>query len=127
MSWELAFDGGVEDVLVTAHGWATVEGLQAMTTSWMADPRFARGSTIILDYRDLDWSAMSAGDLRRRAKDIAGYELPAPETRVVFVIDGTLERGLFRMIEAFADEDGGVWFDWFVVSTLVDAHHARLR
>ena len=62
MSWEIAFDG--KDVAVTAHGRATVPGLQEMTAAWLADPRFAQDSAVILDYRDLDWGSMSVADLR---------------------------------------------------------------
>jgi hypothetical protein len=119
MSWEIAFDG--KDVLVTAHGRATVDGLQEMTIALLDDPRFALDSTVILDYRDLDWGSMSVADLRSRARGIIGYRTSAAEARVAFVTAGTAERGLFRMIEAFADEDGGIWFDWIVVQTLAEA------
>ena len=119
MSWEIAFDG--KDVAVTAHGRATVAGLQEMTAAWLADPRFAQDSAVILDYRDLDWGSMSVADLRTRARGIATYRASASEVRVAFVTDGTVERGLLRMIETFADEDGGIWFDWIVVATLAEA------
>jgi hypothetical protein len=118
MRWEIEFGGGPEDVLVTSHGEASVEGLHAATSEITAHPRFRPGLWVIFDETDLDYSGMSAADLRRRADLIPSYLAGAGDVRVAVVSPGSVGHGIHRQLEAYA---GGFPFDIAVVSTVDEA------
>ena len=118
MTWEIVWDAGPEDVLVTSHGTASVEGLDAVIREVMADPRFHPGLSLIVDERDLVWGAMNAADLRRRAELLPGYLADAGDVRVAVVVAGPVGHGVHRQMESFS---GGFTFDFAIVASLEEA------
>jgi hypothetical protein len=118
MTWEIEFGGDPEDVLATSHGTASVEGLHAVISEIVSSPSFRPGMWIVFDETDLDWSAMSTSDLRRRADFVEGYLEVAGDVRVVVVSPTPVGLGIHRQVEAYA---GGFEFDMTVVPTLEEA------
>lgn len=118
MTWEITWGAGLEDVLVTSHGTASVEGLDAVIREVMADSRFHPGLSIVFDESDLEWGAMDATDLRRRVQLFPGYLADAGDVRVAVVTGGPVGHGVHRQMESLS---GGFTFDFAIVSSLEDA------
>ena len=118
MTWEIVFGGDPEDVLITSHGLATVEGLHASAEEAMAHPSFRPGLRAIIDETDLDWRAMSAADLRRRTDLIPQYLERVGDLRLAIVSPHTVDVGIHRQMDAYA---GGFPFEWTIVRTLAEA------
>jgi hypothetical protein len=118
MTWEIEWGGDPEDVRATSYGTATVEGLHAVVSEILAHPEFHPGVWVILDETSLDWSSMTAADLRRRADLATGYLAQAGNVRVAIVSPSIVGHGINRQLEAFA---GGFDFDLALVSTLEEA------
>ncbi len=118
MTWEIVWGTGPEDVLVTSHGAASVEGLDAVIREVMADPRFHPDLSIVFDESDLEWGAMDADDLRRRVQLVPGYLADAGDVRVAVVTGGPVGHGVHRQMESFS---GGFTFDFAIVESLEDA------
>lgn len=118
MTWEIVFGGDPEDILVTTHGTATVEGLHAYAEETIAHPSFRPGARVILDETDLDWSAMSTSDLRRRTELVPGYLDRIGDVRLAIVSPHTVDVGIHRQMDAYA---GGFPFEWTIVRTLDEA------
>ena len=118
MTWEIVFGGDPEDVLATSRGTATVEGLDALVSEIRAHPSFRPGLRVIFDESALDWSSMTASDLRRRADFVPAHVEGAGDLRVAVVSPSPVGQGIHRQMEVFA---GGFPFDLAVVPTLEEA------
>jgi hypothetical protein len=120
MTWEIRFGGDPEDALVETHGVASVEGLNGMMRDVAADPRAHPEMSVLVDHGALDWTAMSADDLRRRGEAVprVAEETGGREVRVAIVAPHAAVRGLYRMMEAFS---GGFGFEWTLASTVEEA------
>jgi hypothetical protein len=117
VEYAVAWGGDPEDVFVTASGVASLEGLRAMTAAVITDPRFRPGQRCLLDYRRLDWSAMTVDDLRRRADAVVALHHQLAGCRIAIVVSGPAAYGVQRMMQAFRE----VPFDTDAFYTLEDA------
>jgi hypothetical protein len=66
MKHQIRFPGGPEDVCVTTSGSVSVDGLDAVVYSLLADTRYVPGLAVLFDHRELDWTELYAEDLVRR-------------------------------------------------------------
>jgi hypothetical protein len=105
--------GGKPDAVITTHGTATPDGLNAYLTDLAADPRWKQGMTLLIDHRALDWSDITTADLRARAHRVATMPEAAHPTHVALVVGETVAFGLMRMFSTFVDDhiERGVFYD----------------
>jgi hypothetical protein len=99
--YELSWDGDSEDLPVTMSGVAEVEELGAFREA-LADPRWRPGLRILIDERQVDWSAMSAADIERRV-DLLARAMATTRSHTAVVLGRSLDYGLVRMEQALVE------------------------
>ena len=104
MDHRVQWGGDPEDIYVQAYGKATLAGLDAMTQEALADPRFRPGMKILLDYALLDWSGMSAQDVRARAAAAVRIGRQLGDARIAIIVGRPVEFGVGRMAQAYTEE-----------------------
>jgi hypothetical protein len=62
----IRFADGPEDVSIVTSGAASLDGLDAVVSSLLADVRYRPGMALLFDHRRLDWNGLQAEDLVRR-------------------------------------------------------------
>src|SRR5436305_7854076 len=92
--------------MVITSGNASVEDLDAMVQTAMADARFRHGMKILLDHTDLRWWAMSNDDVRRRAELVKRDAQRLGPQRVAFVVGGPVDFGIGKMLQGLTADTG---------------------
>ena len=120
MTHEIVFGGDPEDVLVRTAGTATVDGLSAMGSATVTDPRFRPPLKLLVDHRLLDWRQMTADDVRLRAERLLDREAHLlVGCRLAIVPHGTAGFGVVRMLWGQVEAD--VRLDFGVFATIEEA------
>jgi hypothetical protein len=95
---------GPEEVLVTASGAATVEGLRELIEALTADERLTDVVRYLLDYSRLDFTEMSLAGVHARAENIRSTPATQP-ARIAIVAGSTVDYGLQRQFTSLAGDD----------------------
>ncbi len=120
MTFDVAFDGDPEDLLVTTHGNASVDGLSEMARTAFADPRSRRATRILIDHRGLDWRTMTADEIRLRAERLLDEEAHLlVGRRLAIVPSGPAGFGVVRMMWSHIETD--IAFDLGIFGTIEEA------
>jgi hypothetical protein len=120
MTFDVAFDGDPEDMLVTTYGAASVDGLTEMARTALGDPRFRPPMRILVDHRGLDWRAMSGDDVRLRADRVLDQEAHLlAGSRLAIVPHGPAEFGIVRMLWGHIEAE--IAFDLGIFATIEEA------
>jgi hypothetical protein len=69
MIWTIEFDGGTQDVTLTAAGIASRKGFCASYAELVQDPRWRPGMAVLVDESALDVSTLTGRDV----EEIAGF------------------------------------------------------
>jgi hypothetical protein len=105
MEYAISWGEGPEDVLVETSGPAVLADLEAMTGALVADPRFRAGLAIVIDHTRAQWASLTPTDIRRRAAGLAALSARIGPQRIAFVVGGTGDYGIGRMLELLTEED----------------------
>jgi hypothetical protein len=104
MEHTIRWGGPVEDVYVRTSGQASLEGLNRFIQDVLGDERWRPGMRVIIDHRELDWTAMTTAALRARVDSVAAESERIGKVRVATVVARTLDYGLQRMMQAYWGE-----------------------
>jgi hypothetical protein len=102
MDFELQWGGDPEDLLVTASGIATVEDFVPLKTA-IADPRWRPPMRVLLDFRQVDWSRMSAADVERRVGLLVQNTDRIGRCYTAVAVTRDLDYGMVRMQQALSE------------------------
>ena len=106
MEWVITWGGEIEDVSGRTFGQASVEGLNAFSEEGLSDPRWRPGIRALVDHRELDFTALSAADLRARAELAVKQVERFRQAHLAVVVGRPVDWGVQRMMQAFADDFG---------------------
>jgi len=106
VQYELVWGGDPEDLMVVTSGDASVEELDAMTQTALADPRFRHGMKILLDHTALRLWAMSNDDVKRRADIVRRDTERLGRQRIAFVAGSPVDYGIGRMLQGLTAATG---------------------
>src|SRR5690348_10733879 len=109
-----------EHVTVRTSGRASLEGLTAFTEEVLSDSRWRPGMRVLVDHCELDWSAMTSGDLRLRVDSLIRERERLGEAHIAIVMARSVNYGIGRVMQTFADA-GGARFDGEVFYTIGEA------
>jgi hypothetical protein len=104
VSYEIRWGGDPEDLLVTYAGPASNAELIASVDEVRASPHYRPGMRVLLDQRAMDWTEMTAADVRRRADAVLASAVANDGHRVATVVDRKLAFGLARMLQALTED-----------------------
>ena len=104
VEYDIIWGGEVADVAVRTVGQAAAEGLNAFGQEMLSDSRWGPGMRVLIDHRELDWNAMTTGDLRMRADLFVRDRERLGKPYVALVNGRQMDYGLQRMMEAFTDD-----------------------
>ena len=104
MDWTVEFGGGPADVTVKTSGDATVLGFETLNRELATDPRFASGSTVLVDNSELDYSTLSTNDMERIARSANRLGEEIAGLFVAILAPAGLAYGRTRQFEAFASQ-----------------------
>lgn len=99
MNHHYSFENLPHYVLIQADGIATVSGCEALVESLVSSPEWKSEYLSILDFRNLDFSHFTTGDIREVAGILEKYYKRLGGGACAFVVRNTLEYGLIRMFE----------------------------
>ena len=106
MEYAIVWDGDwPEDVRVETSGPVAVGDLDTMLSELLADPRFRPNLRILLDHSRASWAALDGGDVRRRAELIHAQADRIGPQRIAFVVDGRVDLGVARLLQAYTMVD----------------------
>lgn len=100
VEYEIIWGGDPEDVCIRTKGVATLEGFTAWLKEGISDPRSRPGLRVIIDHRQLATSAMTLGDIERRAEITAKEQPNIRGAHVAIVVERDVEFGMLRMLGA---------------------------
>lgn len=114
----IRFVENADEVLVTTSGEVSLDGLDAIVTDLLADPRYHPGMTVVFDHSHLDWQTLYADDLVRRLHlalkeaDLIGPRRIAVVTQDPRIGEATVVRSNDPVWQAFETlGDARVWLE----------------
>jgi hypothetical protein len=102
MDWEIDFETFDGLMMIRASGMVRVEGFREYTRAALSDPRWHRGTSVLLDFRDLDTDRVEYPDIRKIAGVFAPYTAAMGGVRVAVVVSRPQDYGLIKIWEVLA-------------------------
>lgn len=102
MEHELLFGPAADELRIRVTGLATVDGFLRMIDEGIGDPRWRPPMRALLDYTDLDMSALSAEQMRQVAAHATAFDAQLAGARVAVLAPRALAYGLARLSAAAA-------------------------
>jgi hypothetical protein len=121
VEYEITWGGDPEDARVTTRGEASFDGFVAWMQEGLSDPRYRERMSIILDYRELDWSGISLEDVQDRIKLFKTDSNRFGRVRVAMVMRATVDFGLARMYQAHIEAQPDLQIEIGVFTSIENA------
>jgi hypothetical protein len=116
VDFTIRWGGTAEDVSVCYRGAPDPEAMVASFLMLRDAPEYRDGLRILLDYRTVDWTGLSAAEMQQVAEAFNRAPRSSHRHRVASVVDRKLAFGLLRVVQAHIDEEmeseGGFFYDF---------------
>ena len=121
MEYEITWGGDPEDARITSRGKVSLEGFIAWMQEGLSDPRYHDGMSIIVDHRELDFSAILLQDVQERLELFRRETNRVGRIRAAMVMRSAVDFGLARMYEAYVEMQPDLQIEIGVFTSIEDA------